>query len=349
MAASLMRARLLGACRIATNTRGYGATLCRYSLKSTNSARSADCTAIGCKLVSVFSVCAVDGQMRKSLISVFAGAGFSLAASGLALAADMVVKAPPPPPAPVYSWTGFYVGGNIGYSWGKASGDLSDPAIAFFSGLGSLPTSFSESLKPKGGIGGGQFGYNYQINPTWILGLEADLQASNEHASNSQSASTSGVFIGPGITGLTSSAVGTTFDARISWFGTARARAGVLITPTTLFYGTGGLAFGGVKVSGSGGANINLAACIAGIGCIPTGSASGAFAFNQSTTKTGWTLGGGVEGALTGNWTWKAEYLYLDLGTESGSVADNSGGIASWKAKFTDNIVRVGLNYKFGN
>ena len=263
-------------------------------------------------------------------------------------AADMAIKAPPPP-APVYSWTGFYVGGNIGYSWGKASGDLNDPAIDIFSGLGTLPTSFSESLKPKGGIGGGQFGYNYQINPTWVVGLEADLQASNEHASNSQSASTSGVFIGPGITGLTSSAVGTTFDARISWFGTARARAGVLITPTTLFYATGGLAFGGVKVSGSGGANINLAACIAGIGCIPTGSASGAFAFNQSTTKTGWTLGGGVEGALTGNWTWKAEYLYLDLGSESGSVADNFGGIASWSAKFTDNIVRVGLNYKFGN
>jgi outer membrane immunogenic protein len=287
--------------------------------------------------------------MRKSFISVFAGAGFSLAASGLGLAADMVVKAPPPPPAPVYSWTGFYVGGNIGYSWGKASGDLNDPAIAFFSGLGSLPTSFSESLKPKGGIGGGQFGYNYQINPTWVVGLEADLQASNEHASNSQSASTSGVFIGPGITGLTSSAVGTTFDARISWFGTARARAGVLITPTTLLYGTGGLAFGGVKVSGSGGANISLTACIAGIGCIPTGSASGAFAFNQSKTNTGWTLGGGVEGALAGNWTWKAEYLYLNLGSESGSAADNFGGIASWSAKFTDNIVRVGLNYKFGN
>jgi outer membrane immunogenic protein len=296
------------------------------------------------------SVCAVDGQMRKSLISVFAGAGFSLAASGLALAADMVVKAPPaPPPAPAYSWAGFYAGGNIGYSWGKASGDLNDPAIAFFSGLGSLPTSFSESLKPKGGIGGGQFGYNYRINPTWVVGLEADLQASNEHASNSQSASTNGVFIAPFITGLTSSTVGTTFDARISWFGTARARAGVLITPTTLLYGTGGLAFGGATVSGSGAANINLVACIPRIGCIPTGSASGAFAFSQSTTKTGWTLGGGVEGALTGNWTWKAEYLYLDLGTESGSVADNFGGIASWSAKVTDNIVRVGLNYKFGN
>jgi outer membrane immunogenic protein len=285
--------------------------------------------------------------MRNSLISVFAGTGLSLAASGFAVAADMAVKAPPPP-APVYGWTGFYVGGNIGYSWGKASGDLNDPAIDIFSGLGSLPTSFSESLKPKGVIGGGQFGYNYQISPTWVVGLEADLQASDEHARSSQSASTSGVFTGPGITGLTSSNVATTFEGRISWFATARARAGVLITPTTLLYGTGGLAFGGVKVSGSGAVNLSLTACIVGVGCIPTGNASGAFAFSQSTTKTGWTLGGGVEGALAGNWTWKAEYLYLYLGSESGTVADNFGGIASWNAKFTDNIVRVGLNYKFG-
>src|SRR5580698_8991546 len=116
-----------------------------------------------------------------------------------ALAADMAVKAPPPP-APVYSWTGFYAGGNIGYSWGKASGDLNDPAIDIFSGLGSLPTSFAESLKPKGVIGGGQFGYNYQINPTWVVGLEADLQASEEYARGSQTASTGGTSIGPGIT-----------------------------------------------------------------------------------------------------------------------------------------------------
>jgi outer membrane immunogenic protein len=287
--------------------------------------------------------------MRKSLILVFAGAGFSLAAGGLALAADMAVKAPPLPPAPINSWTGFHVGGNVGYSWGNVSGDINDPAIAIFSGLGSLPSSFSESLKPKGVIAGGQFGYNYQINPTWVVGLEADLQAFNEHASNSQGASTSGVLFAPFDTSLTSSTVGTTFDARISWFGTTRARAGVLIIPTTLLYGTGGLAFGGAKVSGSGAANINLTTCLARGGCIPAGSASGAFAFSQSTIKTGWTLGGGVEGALTGHWTWKAEYLYLYLGSESGSAADNFGGIASWNAKFTDNIVRAGLNYKFGN
>jgi outer membrane immunogenic protein len=263
-----------------------------------------------------------------------------------ALAADMALKAPPP--APVNSWTGFYVGGNVGYGWGNASGNLSDSLIAtVFSGLGSLPSSFPESLKLKGAIGGGQFGYNYQLNQTWVVGLETDLQLANEHAGSSQSAATSGTSINMGVTGLTSSNEGTTFESKISWFGTARARAGMLITPTTLLYGTGGVAFGGVKVAGSGGADINLTACIVGIGCIPTGGATGAFAFSQSTTRVGWTLGGGIEGALAGNWTWRAEYLYLDLGSASGSVADNFGGVASWNVKFTDNIVRAGVDYKF--
>ena len=100
-------------------------------------------------------------------------------------------------------------------------------------------------MKPKGVIGGGQFGYDYQINPTWVVGLEADLQASDEYARDGQSASTGGTSTNPGITGLTSSNAAATFEGRISWFATARARAGVLITPTTLLYGTGGLAFGG--------------------------------------------------------------------------------------------------------
>jgi outer membrane immunogenic protein len=265
--------------------------------------------------------------------------------AGPAWAADMAVKAVPP--APVYSWTGFYLGGNIGYSWANISGNLGDPDISFFSGLGSLPTSFSESLKPKGVTGGGQFGYNYQLNAAWIVGVEGDFELTDQGAASSQSASTSGVSVNPGIIGSTASNVATNFASRISWIATARARAGVLITPSTLLYGTGGVAFGGVNVTGSGVANINLTACIIGIGCIPTGSASGAFAFNQSSTQVGWTVGGGVEGALAGRWTWRAEYLHVDLGSQSGSVADNVGGMASWTAKFTDDIGRVGLDYHF--
>jgi len=263
------------------------------------------------------------------------------------LAADMAVKAPPA--APISSWTGFYVGGNVGYGFGHASGDLNDPSIGFYSGLGSLPTSFAESLNLKNPIGGGQFGYNYRIDPHWVVGFEADLQLANQHAGSSQGASTGGTFVGPGITSITSSNEGTTFESTISWFGTARARGGVLITPTILLYGTGGLAFGRVKAAGSGAANISITECIAGYGCIPTGTAGEMFVFSQSATRIGWTLGGGIEGALTGNWTWRAEYLYLYLGSESGSVADSFGGVATWSAKFTDNILRAGFDYRFGN
>ena len=292
-------------------------------------------------------------------LTIAAMAAFSaLALTQIASAADLPRKAPAykPPPPPVYSWTGFYVGGNGGYSWGKASGDVSDPNLAdFFTSLVSIPTSFSNSLKPKGAIAGGQIGYNWQLNPTWVVGLEGDIQWSGEKASRSQSASAVGsetICLAPTVpcTTITNSAsVNTNVEAKIDWFSTVRARAGVLITPTVLLYGTGGFAFGGVKVSGSGAANDEITCsglCFAGVGRPP--SLSGAFAFSQSKTKTGWTLGGGVEGALAGNWTWKAEYLYLDLGSNSGSVPDNFGGTVSWNTKFTDNIVRAGLNYRFG-
>jgi len=288
----------------------------------------------------------------------------ALALTQIASAADLPRKAPaytPPPPPPVYSWTGFYVGGNVGYSWGKASGDVNDPNLAdFFSASGpgfgiSIPTSFSNSLKPKGAIAGGQIGYNWQLNPTWVVGLEGDLQWSGEKASSSQSASSNGsetvcpvTPVVPCTTFTDSASVNTTVEAKINWFSTVRARAGVLITPTVLLYGTGGFAFGGVKVSGSGTANDEITCSgFCSIGFPFPIISSGAFAFSQSKTKTGWTLGGGVEGALAGNWTWKAEYLYLDLGSDSGSVSDNFGGTVSWNTKFTDNIVRAGLNYRF--
>jgi outer membrane immunogenic protein len=253
-----------------------------------------------------------------------------------AMAADMPLKAPPMV-APLYSWTGFYIGANVGYSWGKARSDYYDPNFGAFGASSFNP--LSEKL--DGVIGGGQIGYNWQANSTWVFGLEADIQGSGERGRSS--------FSDPYSLGVDCdifcSTVSGTMRAAIDWFGTVRGRAGVLATPTTLLYVTGGLAYGGVKSSG----NITDA-CFIGAppACTPL-----SWAFSNTSTKAGWTVGGGVEGVVPNsiNWTWKIEYLYLNLGSVSGTGFEASADFGllpySWSTRVTDNILRVGVNYHF--
>ena len=118
----------------------------------------------------------------------------------------------------------------------------------------------------------------------------------------------------------------------------------MLVNPNMLLYATGGLAYG--KIGTSGFVTNTFAQFFGTCFC-------SYFSFDGSTTKAGWTLGAGVEGAIpnTSDWTWKAEYLYIDFGTVSGnSVQIGFEGARfpySWSTRVTDNIVRVGLNYRF--
>ena len=92
-------------------------------------------------------------------------------------------------------------------------------------------------------------------------------------------------------------------EAKLRWFGTVRARAGVLVVPTVLLYGTGGLAYGNVQVTDT-----------------VFSSNFGTASFSSSDTRLGWTVGFGIEGLFfnASQWTWRVEYLYLDLGTVNG-------------------------------
>ena len=244
-----------------------------------------------------------------------------------AMGADLPVKAAPyraPVVAP-YNWTGFYVGGNVGYSWGDGDLTYNESAFGFF----GLPTSISGSHNLDGAIGGFQAGYNWQLDNRWVAGFETDFQWSGEKASTTFSDPYSVDFEGGNISGNLSS--------KLLWFGTVRGRVGVLATPTILIYVTGGLAYGRLEASGS-------------ITDTFQGSTFASWSFSRSTTKAGWTVGGGVEGAIanTREWTWKVEYLYMDLGSVNGTGYDNDfGGPYNWEAKFTDNIVRAGVNYRF--
>jgi outer membrane immunogenic protein len=236
----------------------------------------------------------------------------ALVAASPAIAADMPVKAPV---VAAYDWTGWYAGGNVGYSWGRASSEAS--FLDLFGGSHLL----SNSLLPEGLIGGAQLGYNWQYDNRWVFGLEADFQGSAE-----RDRSSIGYVDFEG--GIYTQAV----DAKILWFGTVRGRAGVLLNPTIMLYGTGGLAYGKTSFA-----------------LTVTDAGGGVSAVGDSKTKLGWTLGAGIEGAIatSRDWTWKLEYLYIDLGSLSGAGSDINGNPYSWNAKFSDNILRIGVNYRF--
>src|SRR5207253_1119057 len=111
--------------------------------------------------------------MRHLAIGILAAATLS----GAALAADMAVKARPAAVDIGYNWSGFYLGGNVGYSWGRSRDDSS-----LTNGAGAILFASSGRSNLDGVVGGGQLGYNWQMQ-NWLWGLEADIQGSGERGS----------------------------------------------------------------------------------------------------------------------------------------------------------------------
>jgi outer membrane immunogenic protein len=271
-----------------------------------------------------------------------------------ALAADLAAKAPPlAAPAP-YSWTGFYVGGNIGYGWNDpdVTFNPNDPVAQALTcggvagGTCAPPTSFNTN----GPLGGLQAGYNWQFNQYWLLGVETDFDWSRIKGAGASNFHLGGVPPFPS---------NFQADQNVEWFGTIRGRLGFLPANNLLVYGTGGFAYGRVNenvalnagsngVGGAAATNglFSYACTVAGLNC---------FLGSSSRTVTGWTAGAGLEYALADNITLKAEYLYINLGNGNGVnvVAQNTGAAlipSSFTASYGTvgfSVVRVGLNYKF--
>jgi outer membrane immunogenic protein len=279
--------------------------------------------------------------------------------AGPAMAADMAVyKAPP---VVVYNWTGFYAGANIGYSWGTSGSDWNallpfQPPPLFPTGAcsGINPTflcrSSTDSHKLNGAIGGLQAGHNWQTG-NYLLGIETDVQISGQKGDGTSSDSTPN-FALPTV-------VSATHTEKLLWLGTLRGRVG-FASDRWLIYATGGLAFGEVaidgSVTGSGFNGIGITTCV---GPFPNQTCT-VGNWSNKVTKAGWTIGAGVERAITENWSWKVEYLHVDLGTVSTTFSTvltclgNSvqcipvaPGNGKANSRITDEIIRVGLNYKF--
>lgn len=265
-------------------------------------------------------------------------AGVMVAALGVvqpALSADLPAEPYKAAPliVPVYDWTGFYVGISGGYSRGNSSN--------VYTITGFAPETSSTQM--NGGVFGGQIGYNWQPARNFVIGIEADLQGTWQNGTDNP----------PG-TGTSFCATGTTFctattnvvgvDEKLRWFGTARARLGFVPWDNVMFYVTGGAAFGEVEWNAT--TTFTGTTSLSGTPIFTTTAVNSATA---TATHAGWTVGAGSEWVLSGPWTAKLEYLFVDLGTFGNTYT--AGGVVPTVVESShvrDNIVRIGLNYRFG-
>ncbi len=251
------------------------------------------------------------------LLSAAGAVAFAVAFTQVASAADLPRKAPALAAPPAFTWTGFYVGGNVGYGWLRSTDEITgiDPVSAAFLVNNAVATALP--LNSNGVLGGIQAGYNWQAHPNWVLGIEADIAATDFDNSVT----------------LPSSGRPVTASERMSWLGTLRGRIGFTPAARWLVYGTGGLAYAHTELSTS---LSNINGC-AGNNC-QVGSTSG--------WQTGWAAGVGAEWAFLNNWTMRIEYLHFDLGSVSHPMTDPGFPfVFTARAGLEGDVVRVGVNY----
>jgi outer membrane immunogenic protein len=261
--------------------------------------------------------------MNKLFLAATALVGF--AAISAASAADLALKAPPPPLV-VDEWTGWYVGLNLGGSFGRSRTSYNDPDPAF--------VPFTTSQNMDGVLGGAQIGYNVQFNRNLVAGLEADFQGTGQRGSATFPPITE-VFGAILTTTLTTTG---TLTQKMPWFGTVRGRLGVEPSSNLLLYVTGGLAYAQIRST----AAINLVAMT------PGGTFTAAASSSVNNDRAGWTGGFGAEWMFAKQWSAKVEYLYMDFG----HINDGFTGVGTLAAlginsHVTDNVVRAGVNLHF--
>ncbi|HEY2530596.1 MAG TPA: carbohydrate porin [Xanthobacteraceae bacterium] len=242
----------------------------------------------------------------------FLTTGLSLATfAGKVAAADLPVKAPPQLPA--YDWTGFYLGGHLGYAWGDSNWSTTGASGEF--SLAQPIDVFSETGSFYEGL---QAGYDYMLPNRFVIGVEGDV-------SFPSFPNLSGISIG-GTSTFSTPANGTeTYSETALAFGTLRGRIGYA-PGNWLFYATGGFAWTYDRLT---------------LANLVTGTTDMPFLW-----RLGWAAGAGVEAPIAPHWTARLEYLFTDYGNSSMPFA-NAG------QRFTSDLslqeLRAGLDYQFGN
>ncbi len=250
--------------------------------------------------------------MRNLLLSTVAFA----ALAGSAFAADLPSRKEAPvyvAPAPAFSWTGFYIGADIGGAFSSTSVSATGRLAYEFTSLGEIPGSLGSS----GVMGGGYVGYNYQVNQNFVVGLEGDFQ---------------GTSISKTFNGYNPTCAGggcyTTAKASLDWLAAINGRLGVAYD-RALFYAIGGAAWAGANGS------FNFADGPEWIG------------YSNSTSLSGFDVGAGVEYAFTPNWLGRIEYRYYDFGSANLGSALYYDRLPGLRVNTSVNTIRVGLAYLF--
>ena len=261
--------------------------------------------------------------MNKFLLAATAIIG--LASINAASAADLALKAPPPPIV-VDEWTGGYIGLNLGGSWGRSATSYTDPDPAF--------VPFATSQHMDGVLGGAQIGYNVQFNKNMVAGLEADFQGTGQRGT-ATFPPVNELICGAACTSITTSG---TLTQKMPWFGTFRARLGVLPSEHLLLYVTGGLAY----------AQIKSTAATSFVAMTPGGTFTGGMSSSVSNDRAGWTAGVGAEWMFAKQWSAKLEYLYMDYGhINDGFTGVGTLAVLGINSHVTDNVLRAGVNLHF--
>jgi outer membrane immunogenic protein len=248
--------------------------------------------------------------MKKLLL----GSALSLCMVAGASAADMYAKAPAPP---VWGWTGFYVGADIGGAW-----DRQDWATLPSAAANQFP--LSGTLSGSSVIGGVYAGYNFSVAPNLVVGVEGDFSWTHlDDSATGPNMTAAGGLVPTGSVNL---------SRNLNWLASARGRAGFTVTPNALVYVTGGAAWGGTSYSASD---------IFQNGCPNNCVIVSPF----SSTASGYVVGGGLEWAFNRNWLLRGEYLYYRL---PGATAATVNPVVNFTwGDLTVNTARAGLTYKF--
>jgi outer membrane immunogenic protein len=277
-----------------------------------------------------------------------------LVSGAVARAADLRVPPPIAPVTPAWSWSGLYVGGEIGAKWMNTSWtatSLRDPPGPLLGGV-QLPIDGTSPRNYDGQSArlGGYLGYNWQFSPLLVVGIEGDVAWADSNSSPQ------GGFPGCAPSGANPTCVagfvsapgapfgGDTTRVNMRWDASVRGRLGVLITPDVMLYGTGGAAWQEIEADGNCGPFASSSYCNGGPQPNPS-------SIRQTATLVGWTAGAGVEVHVYGGLLLRGEYRYADFGTWNSVFAfgPTTAGDNTYRFRLhpTTNIVTAGLAYKF--